>query len=103
MFEEKTQAALMDIYLVDKAVNYILGQPDGELHYEYWIFVHMLIYSQLTELCFEDGGESVGWGKLEVQKSLVMRYTAIVLCWGPVVFRIGIHINSKIRQSTPSP
>lgn len=38
------KAALNAIPLVDKAVNYILGQPDGTLHQDCYITRSMLIY-----------------------------------------------------------
>lgn len=71
-FEENTQAALNDIPLVDKAVNYILGQPDGTLHQVNYISGSMLIRLQLTELRFGTGDRSewIG-GTLVVRETLL--------------------------------
>lgn len=60
MLEENTEDALNDIQLVDKAVSYILGQPDGILRRNFQTTRSMLIHLQLIELRFEIGGRS-GW------------------------------------------
>ncbi len=77
MLEENTEDALNEIQLVDKAVSYILGQPDGILRRNCSTTRSILIHLQLTELRFEIGGRS-GW--IVEARSAGNSYYAVYRC-----------------------